>query len=164
MKLAVLVFLALRAVVAVQVAYYAPLLPDTVASHFNGAGQPDGWMSKTAFLGVYLFIVATSAGIFFAIGALVKRVPDRWINLPRKDHWLAPERREETLEFLSVQMLWFGNVTLMFLSHVMGVAMAANLEPHPRLGESTLWALVLYLAFTVVWTVYFIGRFYRKPG
>jgi uncharacterized membrane protein len=34
--------------------YYYPVLPETMATHFNGSGNPDGWSSKSlgAFIGL----------------------------------------------------------------------------------------------------------------
>ena len=43
------VSLALLVLAALQIAYFYPQLPDTVASRFDGAGRPNGWAPKGAF-------------------------------------------------------------------------------------------------------------------
>jgi len=161
MRLVHFVLIALLGVVAFQIAHYAPLLPDTVASHFGPGGVPDGWSSKSSFLTLYVIILVITVGPFLGLPFLLRRLPNDLINLPKKDYWLAPERRDETLRTISTNLLWLGNATLMFLSHVMGVTLAANLTPEPHLGGTVLWALGIYLAFVLVWTVTFVRRFYR---
>lgn len=164
MRLALLVLLALLVIVAVQIAYYAPRLPATVAAHFTAGGAPDGWSSKTELLVLYVAIVLLVVLSFATLPLVLPRIPESVINLPHKDYWLAAVRREETFRDLGARMLWFGDATLMLVSHLMGVTLATNLTPHPRLGQAAaLWPLVLYLAFTAVWLVSLLRHFYRKP-
>ncbi len=161
MRLAVLVLLVLLLIVAVQIGYYGPRLPSTVASHFRGDGTPDGWSSRTELLGVYIAMVVLAISSFATLLLILPHLPESLINLPRKDYWLAPARREETFRTLGTRMLWFGKATPMLLSHLMGMTLAANLSPHPRLGKAAVWALVVYLAFTTVWLVSLLRHFYR---
>lgn len=145
-----------------QAGWYYPQLPDRIASHFGASGMPDGWSSKASFLAVYLVTVGLTAVLLGLIGLLLVRIPDKWINLPNKDYWLAPERRAETFGFLSGRFLWFGSATLLLMIDTfhqvfrVNTGKAAGLE-HPWLS------LVLYLLFTVFWTVGLIRRFLRKP-
>ncbi len=163
MRLALLVLLALLVVVAVQIAYYAPRLPATVASHFTAGGAPDGWASRSELLVIYVVIVLVTVLSFATLPLVLRHTSDSLINLPHKDYWLAPERRAETFRTLGARMLWFGDATLMLVSHLMGVTLATNLTPHPRLGPAALWALVVYLAFTALWLVSLLRHFYRPP-
>lgn len=161
MRFALFALVAVLVVIAFQVAYYAPRLPDTVASHFGPGGQPDGWSSKTELFVVYGVVIVVTVAPFLLLPLLLRRIPDQYFNLPHKAYWLAPERREETVRIISAYLLWLGIATLALISHVMGVAMAANLEPEPRLGDTFWWALGLYLGFVAVWLVAFIRHFYR---
>lgn len=100
-RLAILLLLVLA---FLQYAYFAPLLPERVASHFDAAGQADGWSSKTAFFVFNLAFVAGMALLFLGLTAWQGRIPSAWINLPHKDYWLAPERRAATLETIQRQV------------------------------------------------------------
>src|SRR4051812_3401648 len=85
----------------------APQLPDKVATHFGAGGRPDGWMSRTAHL---LFMAAFGLAFpFFLVGLfyILRFMPDSSFNLPRRDYWLAPERRAETFAYLLRHSLWF---------------------------------------------------------
>jgi hypothetical protein len=97
MKKPLLMILALS-IVQIGVEYVT--LPPTVASHFGPDGKPNAFMSKSAFCGLHLFIVTLLAAVFGAVGRMVSALPIEMINLPHKDYWLAPERRQESLDRL----------------------------------------------------------------
>jgi serine/threonine-protein kinase len=113
----------LVALVVVQIAWYWPRLPATVASHFDGSGRPNGWLSKEMFLAVYVGIVALLAVVFSA----VRFIPTSLWNLPNRDYWLAPERRAATVARFSEEMLWFANATLALVLLTFELAFRANL-------------------------------------
>src|SRR5687768_4726464 len=95
-----------------QSVYYYSALPEKMASHFNAAGEVDGWMSKSSFFifegGILLLILAE----FTLIPFLIKILPDSLINLPNKDFWLAKERREETFAAIRDYFEWFSILLL----------------------------------------------------
>jgi hypothetical protein len=64
-------------------AYYAPMLPPIVASHFDGAGNPDGWMTRHACSLLYTGFVVMAC-TFLPTGKLTVWFPDRFMNLPNK--------------------------------------------------------------------------------
>jgi hypothetical protein len=147
----------------VQLARYYPQLPQTMASHFDGAGRPDGFQSRDAFVALCAAILLGTVAMFGGLGTLFRRLPSTWFNLPNRDYWLAPERREETLEAISTQLEWFGAVSLLLYLFVIQMVMETNLTSEPRLDSRLMWAVVgLYLIFALVWTTRFILRF-RKP-
>lgn len=84
-------------VVIWQIVYWYPQLPDVIPSHFDSQGNVDGEMAKTPF-----FVLMTCLNALFLIGfpllgKLLSKLPDSLINLPNKEYWLAPERRESTV-------------------------------------------------------------------
>ena len=87
-------------------------LPDQVASHFNFAGQPDGWMSRSEYL--YVTLIFGSAFVLFMImiSLLSRFGPDWLLSIPHREYWFSPERRIETKEYLSEFTLWFGSWAL----------------------------------------------------
>ncbi len=97
MSLARAILYLLIGVFLAQIVYYYPNLPETVASHFNGLGKPDGWMTKQNFVifeSVLLLIIIFE---FTLLPFVIEKMPNSLINLPNKDYWLATERREATL-------------------------------------------------------------------
>ncbi len=162
-SIALYVLLALIVVMIVQVLYYYPRLPDMMASHFNEAGEPDGWSSKSSFFAILGGLIVLTALIFAGMGLWLPKLPTSIINLPQRDYWLAPERREETFRVLSEYMLWFGAVTMLLFVGMIHQIVQANLKADPRLENPWLF-LAPYLAFTGVWILALIKRFQRKPG
>ena len=165
MKLMGAVHAALVVVVLFQVTYYHPKLPEMVASHFDAAGRPDGWSSKGSFLGIYAASVALVMLVFHGVPLALSWLPERWINLPRKDYWLAPPRRRETLATLRRWMAWLGAGVLLFLILVFQLAIQANLaQERAARGEGFLLVLGGFLLFALGWTAFFILRFWRVPA
>ncbi len=145
-----------------QAVYYYPLLPDRVASHFGASGRPDAWSSKDAFVKIYLIVVAFVAVLFSGIGSLLGRTPASLINLPNKDYWLSPERAEETIALLSRQFLWFGSATLLLLLDIFHQSFRVHLGKAQSL-EHPVASLVVYVGFTVIWSILLIAKFMRRP-
>ncbi len=157
-------YLVLIGITCVQMAYYYPRLPETVASHFAASGTADSWMSKQAFGLVYLAALIVLSAIFCLITLLLPYMPDSLVNLPHKDYWLAPERRAETYLYIAKVMCVFGCSVIVFLIGVFQLAFQANLSPEQKLSKVFWVLLVSYLLFTFVWLVLFILRFRRRPA
>ncbi len=126
-SLAGLLLLATLLAAGAHIAIYYPRLPVSVASHFDASGRANGWMSRDGFVLMYAGVVALIGVLFAAIALLLRRIPDALINLPHKDHWLDPARREQTLAWLGRWMLWLGVATIAFLIWVMQLTFEANL-------------------------------------
>ena len=159
----VICLVACLAAAGAQMAYYYPLLPERMATHFGPSGLPDGWMTKNAFMVTYAGLLAFTTLGFVGIGSRMSAIPNDLINLPNKDYWLASERRASSFAFLQAQMTWFGVATAALLLAMMQLVFQANLSPVTRLGNTAWLYLILYLAYTAVWTVGLIRRFGRRP-
>lgn len=76
-----------------QAAHYLAYLPARVAVHFDLAGRPNGWSSSAGLLTSVIVQIAIM-GTIFAVAGLLRCIPIVMINLPNKDYWLAPARRD----------------------------------------------------------------------
>jgi uncharacterized membrane protein len=157
-----LTIVAAAVLAALQALLYAPLLPDQVASHFDGTGMPNGWASKQAFFLLMLAVVGGNVALFLGLPQLITRIPLATISLPNRSYWLAPERRRATLRALERQLLLFGIATTTFLAIVFQLVIIANLRPTPRLDPRFGWILGGYLLFTIVWTLRLVAG-HRRP-
>lgn len=143
----------------VDAAYHYPLLPAKMASHFGPSGQADGWMPKDAFMMMNASLLLFTALLLGSIRTLLQYVPDDAINLPNKEHWLAPERRDGTLRVISSYFLWFAVATTALLAAITHLVYQANLSQLPNLGSLTWVILGAYLVYTLCWTVSLTRRF-----
>ena len=155
------VFIALVVLALAQVGYYYPQLPDTVASHFDGAGHANGWSSKAEFFGIMLGMMALMAAVFLAIPKMISSVPTSCISLPHRDHWLSEEHRAETIRFIDDRMSWFGVATILLILATTQFTIDANLRSHPELPVQFMWVFWAYLGFSLLWTIQFVQHFAR---
>jgi uncharacterized membrane protein len=154
------IFLLLVLLGAAQFAYYAPRLPEIVGSHFGASGTVNGWQTKLAFFSMELFMIVLATIISFAVPRIIASMPISLINLPNKQFWLAPERREETLLYFRAWSAWFGCALLAFLLFVMELAFRANLHSPPRLNSAAFVpALIVFILFSLFSTIRLVQRF-----
>lgn len=138
-------------------------LPPTVASHFDGRGVPNGWMTRgfyTAFMlafavGLPLFIVAIVAG--------VARIAPGKVNVPNRGYWGAPERRGEAIAKLTTSACFLGALVAAFITALHFVLIEANSGPAPRLSTSAF--LGVMGAFAAGLVAYALGLYaqFRVP-
>lgn len=151
-------FLILLALAAYQIWHVYPLLPEKLASHFDFSGRPDGWTNKTTFVGIYIAVIAFSAVTFWGAAFLITKLPNSMLNLPNKEYWMSPGRKQETLDFIAGWLVWFGAATLVFLVAVFHEVFQFNLTHATKL--SNVWFyLVVFLIFTGFWCFRLVLRF-----
>jgi uncharacterized membrane protein len=109
-------------------------LPEKVAIHFNGAGQANGWMARTEHVG---FSIITGLGVALVITlcfSLIRVLPSTMVNLPHRDYWLAPERKEMTVVWFQRQGLWMACISILFMGGMHFLILQANRVQPPVLA------------------------------
>jgi len=154
----------LAAVGLIYFSFLYPQLPDLMASHFNASGAATAWMPKSGFFAL-LTIVTLAAGVpVFLVPLQMAKLPNDKINLANKEYWLAPERRAETVQYLGIQMGWFGCALLLLLLCGLYEAVAANLKPDHTFDSTSFYiALGAFFAFIIVFLVRLLSHFSRVP-
>lgn len=140
--------------------HYLPLLPERSATHFGMAGAPDRWGGRSELVIVYLVTVALMAVLFLAIPLLMGRLPGSVINLPNRDYWLAPERREETLEWLSTSMILLGCAVLVLMMDIFHQTFMVNLGETSGLAHP-FFSMCVFSGAVVIWCAVLLTRFGR---
>jgi len=154
----------LAALVLLQALHYYPQLPAVMASHFDGAGRPNGWQTKGAFFATAGGVVLLLLLVFLVLPPSLSRLPPRFVNLPHKAYWLAPERRAESWQWFAGHMATFGCATLLVVLVTFQLAIHANLSGGGTLPSTPMWILLAgYLAFAGAWIVRTYRRFGRPP-
>ena len=166
MRLPTLALILLFALSLAQSWIAYPDMPDRMASHFGAGGQADGFSSKDTFFTLFSFLDAMLVAMFLGLPLLVSKLPPSMVNLPNRDYWLAPERREEAQRRITGQMAWFGVATMLFMILVKQTVIAANAGAGES-GDASLgglfgWGLAGYLVYTLVWIVG-LYRTFRIP-
>lgn len=136
------------------------LLPPAVASHFDFAGHPNSFLSRSSYL---TLMVVFSAGLPLAIAAAGRwaaSLPDDLLNIPNKAYWLAPERRAASLASLAARVEWLAVALAVFPCYVHWLVVRANTDGTHRLaGVPFLVGFVAFLVFTTGWVVSLVLRF-----
>src|SRR5262249_18016579 len=146
-------------IAAAQTAHYYPLLPATLATHFNGPGEPNGWFSKQAFLELSWGLFLLTLLLPYWATRLMARLPSIG-NIPNREYWFSGERRQETLDFIRDRMGRFAGVTLAFLMGTFELVLRANLNPLGGFSASAQYGLlVAYLLFVLRWLFRFEAKF-----
>jgi hypothetical protein len=154
------IFFILVALGAVQLFYYSPRLPRMVGSHFGTRGVANDWQPKTLFFCIELGIIVLAIVVSFGIPRIIEVLPVSLINLPRKEFWLSPDRRAETLLYLRVWNAWFGCALLAFLLFVMELVFRANLHNPPQLSNAAfIPALGAFAVFDTILIVRLVLHF-----
>jgi len=166
-----MLFLTLIVLLALaQFFYFFGDLPTRVATRFDAAGQPELHLHKAAFVAFYLGVV-----VFFSVyGYLarfhVHRLSDRYLKIiPNHAHWLAPERREESLAWVSGALVWVAVFTLGLFAATFTIIMLANTGQtlsgmSGMSGMSTLLTFMntVYLTLLFILVLAFRKRYHLK--
>jgi uncharacterized membrane protein len=164
-KFPIMLFGVLLACAAWRVSVIAGTLPAVVAVHFDAAGRPNGFTTQE---GCRQFMLALTLGapvfIVFVTALIPRLIPATMINIPNRGYWLAAERADESIAFLSEQGIWFGCIFLVFAACVDELLIKANSTAPPVFPTGLfLVSMALLFAAIGVWAARLFGHF-RLPG
>lgn len=160
-----LLLIILTALTALFVGVTGADMPARVASHFDGSGTADGFMPRDGYVTLMTGLVVLFPLLLGLVMPLAFRVPSLPINLPHRDHWLAPERREASVEFLVRHMAWFGCLLVGFMGYVHHLVVRANHAQPPALSTAGIYGgLFILVVGLTAWTAAMLRRFRLPPG
>lgn len=138
----------------------ASQLPESVATHFDASGTPNGWMTKRQHL---IFTSAFGIGLpLFMVAAfsLIHVLPARLVNIPNRDYWLAPERKAETSAWIQRQGIWLASVMVCWIAALNFMLVRANEQQPPHLPATPmLWLTGTLLVYIIIFIVRMFSRF-----
>ena len=137
--------------------------PGQMAAHFNIQGNPDRFVSKAEFFWFEFQIMLIVVGISILLQLLPVVLPPNLINMPNREYWLAPERREETIDRLnSFAAIMFG-VILLMIHAVFEISVYANLQT-PIFFNAKLMLPFMVASFVAIgWMLFRLMASFRLP-
>lgn len=128
-------------------------LPDKIATHFGNMNNPDGFSDKFNFILIYNVFLFFLILMFYGINIFIKKSSNSMINVPKKEYWLAPERRDITIVMLQANLNFFGIITFIFMLVNLIFIIDANLSSPIKLNNDFWIALMLFLVSTMAWLI-----------
>jgi uncharacterized membrane protein len=153
-------FALLLVVGAVVIGVTTDQLPAQLGSHFAAGGAATGWMSRRGYLLLMLVFAVIMPLLIVVSMGLLPRLSDKAINIPNRDYWLGPSQREATFGFLTAHACWLGSLTIVFITGIHFLLIAANATQPPRLPtQPFITLLVVFLVGVAVWAAALVRRF-----
>ena len=137
------------------------LPPDGVASHVGLDGTVNGWGTRAGFLGVNAWLVLLLLVVMPIVVKAAIRPPATFLNMPNKDYWLAPERRDATVALVSRHLSLLLAATNLLVAAGMYDLVTLTLRGREAIGS---WPFFVYIVGALVWAVWFSRRFRLPEG
>jgi hypothetical protein len=130
------------------------LLPERIVSHFDLAGQPNGWTSKVEFVAIFVLTLFIEVIVWVPIAFLVTTCPPELINIPNKDYWV---RDNNILQLHKIFSFWWwgmGCIAMVFDLYLSLEIIQTNLMKTPVLSNGIWFAAILFTLLLGVSIVY----------
>jgi hypothetical protein len=141
-RLTATLFLLTLAACLVELFWAYNQLPERVHAHFPS------WLHFGAEGPRWIFVAVSGAiPVLIALAVLlsirlVKRQPEKFVQIPNRDYWMSPARREQTLGMIVSRIYLLGAVKFVADAIFIYAAVRANLAGTSELNPS----LLLFLA------------------
>ena len=157
-------FIILLLIAMVFVWSTAAELPLTVASHFDAAGRPNAFMTRSGYI---RFMLCLCVGLPVLVVAILAMVYSRAseLKLPNREYWMAPQRIDRTRSFLVAHGVWLGSLLVVLSCLVHWLELGANLRQPPHLSSQTFAVCMLaFLIAMAAWIAILMFAFRRPAG
>jgi len=140
--------------------FFTLSLPQKVATHFNFAGKPDGFMTLQNHQSfIILSTICFPLFMVFMVGVLPMWFPSL-VNISHRDYWFAPDRKTQTLDYLFNMACKLGVLMVFFfvgLNVIIVLANNSNPVLMPKLPFFVVMAL--FLIGVLLWVVMLFLKF-----
>ena len=159
------IFILLISVIAAagQLYWLNENLPDIVPTHFDAAGVPDAWSSRSETVAVTAVIHGVLLVPMCGIALFLPAMPSSLINIPHREYWLADARKPATIRQMQSVLMLVTSASLWLLIGIMYMSSLVAHEVRDSISPE-LWILVgLFVAFCVGIVIY-SSMYFRKPA
>lgn len=139
------------------------LSPPEMAAHFNVRGNPDRFVTKLMFFGYQAKTMLIVLILSLVMQVLPMIIPMQWVNMPNREYWYAPERRDATIDRLSSFAAALFALILLGIQAAFELAVSANLH-EPIVFDAQMMAPVMIGIFGLSFVLLFwLTRSFRLP-
>jgi uncharacterized membrane protein YidH (DUF202 family) len=162
--LAFTIFVLIEVSVLAYIIFTTGSMPEKIASHFNSAGLPNGFMPQQGYL---LFMLAFTVGIPTLVACSISialRSNKTRIKIPNKEFWFSRKNNQDTIKVLNACMIWLGSLISIFMGYVHWLLIKANSVQPAQLPNNLLYlGMALFLISILIWVIFLSIRFMRVP-
>ena len=159
-----LLALAIVAILAtLQLGLWYPHLPEIVPSHFDAQGQADGHMPRKSYVILIAALYVGMTGLLCVLAFTIRHMPDSLLNIANREYWLAPERREATLEDCGNILLIVASATALLLMTIFHLSALVAVQRRETITPERWWAVGLYVAFVLTVCLASTRKYSRLP-
>lgn len=152
--------LGLLSVLAIaQNLYYWNYLPERVAIHFGANGQPDNWLDKDRATMLMMLLQIGLPWMMVGIAYSIRYLPTSAINIPNREYWLQPERRDATFSYVSGMLGTIAIAESLLIGAMNHLSFDANRLGQPLNTISFVVVLALFMAVVLGMVVASFRRF-----
>ncbi len=150
-----IILLVTYVIALVQLFWMSSKLPDNFAVHFAPSGEPDSWAVRGTYLTMMITLFSFMTLLWLFVGMIVKKIPLKYVNLPNRDYWMAPERKADTYASVGAYMASIGIAVNILLICVNWLTFWANMQNKVALNTGhTMIAVGVFIAALAI----IIGR------
>ena len=131
----------------ISVIVLSPDLPSRIATHFDGSGQANGWMSHRQHLIVISVIGIGLPALIIGICFCIRFLPPTAINVPNAIYWRSKENFPVACRLVFHWSLYVASLILLFLGIVNFLIVQSNRLSPPHLSTEAI--LISVFGFVV---------------
>jgi hypothetical protein len=122
-------------------------------------------MSRSDMVEANLAFGVLLPAFIVGVTACTRWMPARFVNLPHREYWLAPERRKETSAVVFNYGLWMACLTILFVTglHLLMVQANTVLKGKGLSPDGMALLLVFYVGGLLIWCLLLLRRFIHPP-
>ena len=113
----------------------APHLPERIATHFDGSGHANGWMSHGQHLMIMSVIGFGLPAIIIGICFCIRFLPPSALNVPNAAYWRSERNFPEACRIAFHWSLYFAGLSIIFLGGVNFLIVQSNRLSPPYLAS-----------------------------
>lgn len=140
----------------------ASALPERIATHFDAAGNADGWMSRSTHISAFLAFGFGISAFLLGLVYAIRFFPASTLNIPHADYWRLPAHHARACAFIFNHALWLAALNTLFFTALHACIVHANATTPPSFPSMALGLAVgVFLTGLSLW-IFFLVRFFSK--
>lgn len=144
----------------IVIAIIASAVPARIATHFDGSGNPNGWMTRAEFIGFAILFPLGLALFLVGVSRLVPMAGPQSLNVPNPGYWRSPANYPRAVKIVQEWMISFAAWMSVWVTAMSVVVVQSAQKSPPSLDGGLMTILIgAFVVVMVVMIVRLIARF-----